>query len=202
LLINQRHFPRKVRLIVTFSISEVERMFNCKLNWFWLMTTGVMVAACTHTTIDTSGNSESNIAQASSIPNYPPMYNVEVKVCGDIIAPIRDEQRCINQNLRLWGPVEEAKLVRTGISLPSVSAVDHKVAIASKGCYPVYSQPSQPQFYWADTIIQVNRGSTPTIEIKQTQLSNQQIYELMTNRLTSRRIATFGGMGCEPAPVN
>ncbi|MCC2691536.1 hypothetical protein [Nodularia sp. LEGE 04288] len=177
-------------------------MFNCKLNWFWLMTTGVMVAACTHTTIDTSGNSESNIAQASSIPNYPPMYNVEVKVCGDIIAPIRDEQRCINQNLRLWGPVKEAKLVRTGISLPSVSAVDHKVAIASQGCYPVYSQPSQAQFYWADTIIQVNRGSTPTIEIKQTQLSNQQIYELMTNRLTSRRIATFGGMGCEPAPVN
>ncbi|MCW5318525.1 hypothetical protein GTQ43_33890 [Nostoc sp. KVJ3] len=58
----------------------------------------------------------------------------------------------------MWGPVGEAKLVRAGISLPSVSSVEHKLAIASKGCYPIYSQPDQQQFYWANSIIQVNRG--------------------------------------------
>ncbi|WP_334967078.1 hypothetical protein [Nostoc sp.] len=44
------------------------------------------------------------------------------------------------------------KLVPAGISLPSVSSLEHKLVSASKGCYPVYSQPDQQQFYWANSI--------------------------------------------------
>jgi hypothetical protein len=88
------------------------------------------------------------------------------------------------------------------ISLPALSAVDHKVAISSKGCYPVYSQPNKQQFYWVDVIIPVNKGGTkPTIEVKKTQLNNQKIYELMSSQFSRQRIATFGGVGCEPAPL-
>jgi hypothetical protein len=75
-------------------------------------------------------------------------------------------------------------------------------AIASKGCYPAYSQPSQEQFYWADTIIQVNRGGKTTIEVKPTQLSNQQVHELVTGKLSNSSVPTFGGTGCEPAPAS
>ncbi|MBW4695323.1 MAG: hypothetical protein KME27_26535 [Lyngbya sp. HA4199-MV5] len=75
-------------------------------------------------------------------------------------------------------------------------------ANASKGCYPAYSQPSQEQFYWADTIIQVNWGGKTTIEVKPTQLSNQQVHELVTGRLSNSSVPTFGGVGCEPAPAN
>ncbi|MEH2187390.1 MAG: hypothetical protein V7K64_14635 [Nostoc sp.] len=177
-------------------------MFTCKVNWLWLLVIGGIVTACTPTTVNVSGKDERNTtqAQAQTVPDYPPMYDVNVKVCGNIIAPLKDGKRCVNQQLRLWGPVGEAKLVRAGISLPSVSSVEHKLAIASKGCYPIYSQPDQQQFYWANSIIQVNRGGTaPTVEVKPTQLSNQQIYELMTSKLSSRTITTFGGVGCEPA---
>ncbi|AFZ61031.1 hypothetical protein H6G54_29555 [Anabaena cylindrica FACHB-243] len=179
-------------------------MLKSKVNWFWLMTTGIILAACTPDTVDTSGKSKSNIAKAQtpSVPNYPPMYDVEVKVCGNILAPLKDGKRCIKEKLRLWGPVEEAKLVQTGISLPALSAVRHKIAISSKGCYPVYSQPSQQRFYWVDTMIPVNKiGKKPIIEVNKTQLSNQQIERLMTNQFSSSRIATFGGVGCQPVPV-
>ncbi|MFN6478239.1 hypothetical protein [Nostoc sp. DedQUE07] len=175
-------------------------MFTCKVNWLWLLVIGGIVTACTPTTVNVSGKDEKNTTQAQTVPDYPPMYDVDVKVCGNIIAPLKDGKRCVNQQLRLWGPVGEAKLVRAGISLPSVSSVEHKLAIASKGCYPVYSQPDQQQFYWANSIIQVNRGETaPTVEVKPTQLSNQQIDELMTSKLSSRTITTFGGVGCEAA---
>lgn len=175
-------------------------MFTCKVNWLWLLVIGGIVTACTPTTVNVSGKDERNTIQAQTVPDYPPMYDVDVKVCGNIIAPLKDGKRCVNQQLRLWGPVGEAKLVRAGISLPSVSSVEHKLAIASKGCYPVYSQPDQQQFYWANSIIQVNKGETaPTVEVKPTQLSNQQIDELMTSKLSSRTITTFGGVGCEPA---
>ncbi|MGM3309738.1 hypothetical protein ACSQ6I_27770 [Anabaena sp. WFMT] len=170
----------------------------------WLLVIGIILAACTPNTVDKSGKSESNIAKAQtpSVPNYPPMYDVEVKVCGNIIAPVKDGKRCIKHNLRLWGPVEEAKLVQTGIPLAAMSAVDHKLAISSKGCYPEYSQPSQQQFYWADLLIYVNKtGKKPTIEVNTTQLSNQQIDRLMTNQFSSPTIATFGGVGCEPLPT-
>ncbi len=76
------------------------------------------------------------------------------------------------------------------------------LAIASRGCYPAYSQPSQEQFYSADTIIQVNRGGKTTIEVKPTQLTNQQIHELVTGRSASPGILTFGGVGCEPVAAN
>jgi hypothetical protein len=179
-------------------------MMSRKLRTTWLLVIGGILAACTNASVDLSTNSQSITAKAQtpSVPNYPPMYDIEVKVCGNIIAPVKDGKRCIKDNLRLWGPVEAAKLVRTGIALPSMSAVDHKLAISSKGCYPVYSQPSEPRFYWADMLIYVNKGRTkPTIEINKTQLSNQQIYDLMTSQFSSRRIATFGGVGCEPLPV-
>lgn len=175
-------------------------MFTCKVNWLWLLVIGGIVTACTPTTVNVSGKDERNTTQAQTVPDYPPMYDVDVKVCGNIIAPLKDGKRCVNQQLRLWGSVGEAKLVRAGISLPSVSSVEHKLAIASKGCYPIYSQPDRQQFYWANSIIQVNRGETaPTVEVKPTQLSNQQINELMTSKLSSRTITTFGGVGCEAA---
>ncbi|MEH2359748.1 hypothetical protein [Nostoc sp.] len=175
-------------------------MFTRKVNWLWLLVIVGIVTACTPTTVNVSGKDEKNRTQAQTVPDYPPMYDVDVKVCGNIIAPLKDGKRCVNQQLRLWGPVGEAKLVRAGISLPSVSSVEHKLVIASKGCYPVYSQPDQQQFYWTNSIIQVNRGDTaPTVEVKLTQLSNQQIYELMTSKLSSRTITTFGGVGCEAA---
>lgn len=179
-------------------------MFTRKVNWLWLLVIVGIVTACTPTTVNVSGKDERNTtqaqAQAQTVPDYPPMYDVDVKVCGNIIAPLKDGKRCVHQQLRLWGLVGEVKLVRAGISLPSVSSVEHKLAIASKGCYPVYSQPDQQQFYWANSIIQVNRGNTaPTVEVKPTQLSNQQIYELMTSKLSSRTITTFGGVGCEAA---
>ncbi len=98
------------------------------------------------------GERNTTQAQAQTVPDYPPMYDVDVRVCGNIIAPLKDGKRCVNQQLRLWGPVGEAKLARAGISLPSVKSVEHKLAITSKGCYPVYSQPDQQQFYWADSI--------------------------------------------------
>lgn len=179
-------------------------MLKRKLNCFWLMIIGIILAACTPDTVDTNSKSESNIAkaQAPSIPEYPPMYNVEVKVCGNILAPVKDGKRCINQKLRLWGPVEGIKLVQTGIPLPALSAVRHKVAISSKGCYPEYSQPSEQRFYWADTMIPVNKtGKKPTIEVNKTQLSNQEIFSLINSRFSTPTIATFGGVGCKPLPV-
>ncbi|MBS3030660.1 MAG: hypothetical protein HCA25_00025 (plasmid) [Dolichospermum sp. DET50] len=175
-----------------------------KLRLTWLLVIGGILVACTNASADLNTNQQNNItkAQTSSIPNYPPMYDVEVKICDNIIAPVKDGKRCIKHKLRLWGLVEEAKLVRTGIPLPSMSAVAHKLAISSKGCYPEYSQPSQPQFYWADLLIYVNkRGAKPTIEVNKIQLSNQQIYELMTSQFSTPRIATFGGVGCKPLPV-
>ncbi|MBD2341475.1 hypothetical protein H6G64_31485 [Calothrix sp. FACHB-156] len=178
-------------------------MFTRKVNWLWLLVIGGTVTACTPPTlVNLNDKDERNTtqAQAETVPDYPPMYDVDVKVCGNIIAPLKEGKRCVNQELRLWGPVGEAKLVRAGISLPSVSSVENKLAIASKGCYPVYSQPSQQQFYWADSIIQVNKGGTaPTVEVKPTQLSKQQIHDLMTSKLSSRTITTFGGVGCESA---
>jgi hypothetical protein len=176
-------------------------MRTCKATQFWtvLMLAGSIVVGCTPRTT-TEGVNEATQAQNSSIPEYPPLYNVDVEVCGNIIAPVEDGKRCITTKLQLWGPVGEAKLVQTGASLPSVSAVQHKVAIASKGCYPVYSEPSQEQFYWADTIIQVNQGGETTIEMKPTQLSNQQVHELVNGTLSNPSVPTFGGVGCEPAP--
>jgi hypothetical protein len=96
------------------------------------MITGIILAACTPDTVDTNSKSETNIAkaQAPSIPEYPPMYNVQVNICGNIIAPIKDGKRCIRHNLRLWGPVEEAKLVQTGIPLGSMSAVELGLEVA------------------------------------------------------------------------
>ncbi|WP_353933336.1 hypothetical protein WJM97_22865 (plasmid) [Okeanomitos corallinicola TIOX110] len=179
-------------------------MLKRKVNCFWLMITGIILAACTPDTVDTNSKSESNIAkaQAPSIPEYPPMYNVKVNICGNIIAPIKDGKRCIKHNLRLWGPVEEAKLVQTGIPLAAMSAVDHKLAIRSRGCYPEYSQPSDQQFYWADLLIYVNKtGKKPTIEVNTTQLSNQEIFSLINSRFSTPTIATFGGVGCKPLPV-
>ena len=178
-------------------------MWTCKVPQCWTILTvaGLMAVGCTPIT-STSSSSETTQVQSPSIPEYPPLYNVDVEVCGNIIAPLKDGKRCITTKLQLWGPVGEAKLVRTGVSLPSVSAVQHKVAIASKGCYPAYSQPSQEQFYWADTIIQVNRGGETKIEVKPTQLSNQQVHELVTGKLSTTTVPTFGGVGCEPAPAN
>ncbi|MBD2695017.1 hypothetical protein [Anabaena catenula] len=175
-----------------------------KLRATWLLVIGIILAACTPNTVDISGKSESNIAKAQtpSVPNHPPMYDVAVNVCGNIIAPVKEGKRCIKHNLRLWGPVEEAKLVQTGIPLGSMSAVDHKLAISSKGCYPEYSLPSQQQFYWADLLIYVNKaGKKPTIELNKTQLSNQEIFSLMNSRFSSPTITTFGGVGCKPLPV-
>ena len=98
-----------------------------------------------------------------------------------------------------------AKFLKVPLFKGDLRVSDHKLAISSKGCYPVYSKPSEPRFYWADMLIyvnKVNKGKTkPTIEINKTQLSNQQIYNLMTSQFSSRRIATFGGVGCEPLPV-
>lgn len=179
-------------------------MWTCKATQFWtvLMLAGLIAVGCTPRTT-TEGGNEATQAQNPSIPEYPPLHNVDVKVCGNIIAPLEDGKRCVSTQLQLWGPVGEAKLVQTGVSLPSVSAVQHKVAIASKGCYPAYPQPSQEQFYWADTIIQVNRGGEPpTIEMTQTQLSNQHVHELVTGTLSDSTVPTFGGVGCEPAPAN
>jgi hypothetical protein len=82
------------------------------------------------------------------------------------------------------------------------SAEQHKVAISSKGCYPAYSQPSQEQFYSADTIIQVNQGGETTVEVKPTQLSNQQVHDLVTGKLSNSSVPTFSGVSCEPAPTS
>lgn len=178
-------------------------MWTCKATQFWtlLMLAGAIAVGCTPRTATGDGN-EATPAQNPLIPEYSPLYNVDIKVCGNIIAPVEDGKRCITTQLQLWGPVGEAKLVQTGVSLPSVSAVQHKVAISSKGCYPAYSQPSQEQFYWADTIIQVNRGGETTVEVKPTQLSNQQVHELVTGKFSNPSIPTFSGVSCEPAPAN
>ncbi|MDX2244976.1 MAG: hypothetical protein NW224_30235 [Leptolyngbyaceae cyanobacterium bins.302] len=178
-------------------------MGTCKATQFWavLMLAGVIAVGCTPRTT-TEGGNEATQAQNPSISEYPPLHNVDVKVCGNIIAPLEDGKRCVSTQLRLWGPVGEAKLVQTGVVLPSVSAVQHKVAITSKGCYPAYSQPSQEQYYWADTIIQVNRGGKTAIEVKPTQLSNQQVHELVTGKLSNSSVPAFGGFGCEPAPAS
>lgn len=162
---------------------------------------GLMAVGCSPRSA-TEGETASTQAQSPPIPDYPPLYNVDVNVCGDIIAPLQGDKRCISTKLQLWGPVSEAKLVRAGVALPAVSAVEHKVAIASKGCYPAYSQPSQEQFYSADTVIQVNRGGRTTIEVKPTQLTNQQVHALITGRSASPGILTFGGVGCEPVATN
>ncbi|MGI0491385.1 hypothetical protein ACN4EG_06210 [Alkalinema pantanalense CENA528] len=178
-------------------------MGTCETIQFWtvLILIGLIAVGCTPRTT-TGTRNEASQAQNPAIPEYPPLYNVDVKVCGNIIAPLKDGKRCITTQLQLWGPVGAAKLVQTGVSLPSVSAVQHKVAIASAGCYPAYSQPSQEQFYWADTIIQVNRGGETTIEVKPTQLANQEVHELLTGKLANPRVSTFSGVSCEPAPVN
>jgi hypothetical protein len=55
----------------------------------------------------------------------------------------------------------------------------------------------QPQL-----IIQVNRGGKTTIEVKPTQLSNQQVHELVTGKLSNSSVPTFGGVGCEPASAS
>lgn len=178
-------------------------MGTCETIQFWtvLMLIGLIAVGCTPRTTTGTGNAASQ-TQNSAIPEFPPLYNVDVKVCGNIIAPLKDGKRCITTQLQLWGPVGEVKLVQTGVSLPSVSAVQHKVAIASAGCYPAYSQPSKQQFYWADTIIQVNRGGKTTIEVKPTQLSNQQINDLITRKLSNPSVPTFSGVSCELAPIN
>ncbi|MHC5720626.1 MAG: hypothetical protein ACYTX0_53555, partial [Nostoc sp.] len=82
-------------------------MFTRKVKWLWLLVIGGIVTACTPTTVNVSGKDERNTtqAQAQTVPNYPPMYDVDVKVCGNIIAPLKDGKRCVNQQLRLWGPV-------------------------------------------------------------------------------------------------
>jgi hypothetical protein len=172
------------------------------LPWIVLLLGGSIAASCIPTA-NTNRENANTQAQNPSIPEYPPLYDVEVEVCGNIIAPLTDGERCVTTQLQLWGPIGEAKLVRAGVALPSVSAVEHKIAIASKGCYPVYSEPAQEQFYWADTIIQVNQGGEPpTIEMMQTQLSNQQVHDLVTGTLSDATVPTFGGVGCEPAPAN
>ncbi len=178
-------------------------MRSCKATQYWTVITllGLLIVGCSLQPTTGAGN-ESTQAQSSSIPEYPPLYNVDIEVCGNIIAPLKDGKRCITTQLQLWGPVGEAKLIQTGVSLPSISAVPHKLAIASKGCYPAYSQPSQEQFYWADTIIQVNRGGKTTIAVKPTPLSNQQVHELVTGKLSNSSVPTFGGVGCEPVPAN
>lgn len=176
-------------------------MWICKATQYWmvLMLAGLIAVGCTPRTT-TGGDNEVTQAQNPSVPEYPPLYSVDVEVCGNIIAPLKDGKRCITTQLQLWGPVGEAKLVQTGVSLPSVSAVQHKVAISAKGCYPAYSQPSQKQFYWADTIIQVNQGGETTVEVKPTQLSNQQVHELVTGKLSNPNVPTFSGVSCEPVP--
>lgn len=178
-------------------------MWICKAAQYWMvpMFAGLIAVGCTPRTT-TGGGNEATQAQNAPIPEYPPLYNVDVKVCGNIIAPLEDGKRCNSTQLQLWGPVGEAKLVQTGVALPSVSAVQHKVAISSKGCYPAYSQPSQEQFYWADTIIQVNRGGETTVEVKPTQLSNQQVHELVTGKLSNPSVPTFSGVSCEPTPAS
>jgi hypothetical protein len=178
-------------------------MWICKAAQYWMvpMFAGLIAVGCTPRTA-TGDSNEATQAQNASIPEYPPLYNVDVEVCGNIIAPLEGGKRCITTQLQLWGPVGEAKLVQTGVTLPSVSAVQHKVVIASKGCYPVYPEPAQEQSYWADTIIQVNRGGEPPIiEMAQTQLSNQQVHELVTGTLSDATAPTFGGAGCEPVPA-
>jgi hypothetical protein len=177
-------------------------MLTSKLNKFYLLIIGVILSTFTTSVVNVSDMGESNVtkAQAITVVNYPPMYDVYVKVCGDIIAPVKNGKRCIEQKLNLWGPVKEAKLIRTGISLAAVSAVEHKIAIFSKGCYPAYSKPSQQHFYWTDTTIFINKkGGIPKIEFKKTLLSNSQIHELIANQIYTPRIAIFGGVGCEPA---
>lgn len=178
-------------------------MRSCKATQYWTVgaLVGLLIVGCSPRTTTEAGN-ETTQAQSSSIPEYPPLYNVDIKICGNIVAPFEDGKRCITTQLQLWGPVGEAKLVQTGVSLPSVSAVQHKVAISSKGCYPAYSQPSQEQFYWANTIIQVNRGGETTVEVKPTQLSNQQVHELVTGKLSNPSVPTFSGVSCEPAPAS
>ncbi|NJK53590.1 MAG: hypothetical protein HC936_13710 [Leptolyngbyaceae cyanobacterium SU_3_3] len=134
-------------------------MGTCKATQFWavLMLAGLIAVGCTPRTT-TGGGNEATQAQNPSIPEYPPLHNVDVEVCGNIIAPLKDGKRCITTQLRLWGPVGEAKLVQTGVSLPSVSAVQHKVAIARKVATRHTPNLHKNNFYWADTIIQINRG--------------------------------------------
>jgi hypothetical protein len=178
-------------------------MWICKATQYWIvpMLAGLIAVGCTPRTT-TGGGNEATQAQSPSIPEYPPLYNVDVEVCGNIMALLEDGKRCISTQLQLWGPIGEAKLIQTGVALPSVSAVQHKVAVSSKGCYPAYSQPSQEQFYWADTIIQVNQGGETTVELKPTQLSNQQVHELVTGKLSNLNVPTFSGVSCEPAPTS
>jgi hypothetical protein len=174
-------------------------MLNLKVGLLGVVLLGATIAVACSSTSDNKSDQNTTAVQAQEKPEYPPLYHVEVQVCGDIVAPIKNGERCLTNQLRLWGPVDEAKLIRTGISLPSLQSVEHKIAISSKGCYPVYAQPSQEQFYWVDSIIQVNKGTTPTVQVQRTQLSSEQVAELLSNKLTKPTIQTFGGVGCQPA---
>jgi hypothetical protein len=44
-------------------------------------------------------------------------------------------------------------------------------------------------------------GKKPTIELNKTQLSNQEFFSLINSRFSTPTIATFGGVGCKPLPV-
>lgn len=175
-------------------------MSNLKVGLLGVVLLGAIVAVACSSTSDNKSDQKITAVQAQEKPKYPPLYHVEVQVCGEIVAPVKNGERCLTNQLRLWGPVGEAKLIRTGISLPSLQSVEHKIAISSKGCYPVYAQPSQEQFYWVDSIIQVNKGTKPSVQVQTTQLSPQQIAGVLSDKLPKPTIQTFGGVGCQPAP--
>lgn len=81
-----------------------------------------------------------SVSATPAIPQYPPMQEVSVKVCGDIPAPVNAAgERCQERKFRLWGQQVEAKLLQSsGVVL--TSRVDN-VYLKSEGCYPASQKP-------------------------------------------------------------
>ena len=139
---------------------------------------------------------------AQAIPQYPPLYEVQVQVCGDIIVSQNSNgERCAANKLYLWGPVGETRLVQTELDMPLTSNLGHRVAVRAKGCYPAYKQPNENQFYWVGMEVRVHKGGKTLVESKKTLLSNEQVHEVVKNRFSGVTIQTFGRPDCQPADV-
>lgn len=136
-----------------------------------------------------------------AIPQYP-LYEVQVRVCGDIIVSKNSNgERCVANKLYLWGPVGETRLIQTELDMPLANNLGYRVAVRAKGCYPAYKQPNENQFYWAGMAVRVHKGGKTSLESKKTLLSNEQVHEVVKNRFSGVTIQTFGRPDCQPADV-
>jgi hypothetical protein len=178
-------------------------MNHTKLTFILLgaLLTGSGCSASTTANNSATSTSVQPYEVARVIPQYP-LYEVQVRVCGDIIISKNSNgERCAANKLYLWGPVGETRLVQTELDIPLASNLGHRVAVRAKGCYPAYKQPHENQFYWVNMAVRVHKGGKTLVESKKTLLSNEQVHEVVKNRFSGGTIQTFGRLDCQPADV-